>query len=292
MKTKEFTTRSKRKLYAIVIILIISSVLFRLLNDYQFEQTSLLFIGLPALVTVLVIKFSKRPKGLYGMMAYVITLFLLMSAILFGEGIPCILLASPLFYGVGALIIKLYKMSVDKENRIYSYGLIPVVLLLISDPQNFKSEEIHRVETVVEVAGLKSLEAFEKQPNFMENYPAYFRRVGFPKPISILGEGLEVGDYRHVGFKSDTRGIGTLSLRVIDVEEDKVVFDVPMDDTHMHHWLTWAKVTVNLRKVGENTEVTWVSEFSCDLGPSWYFLPIEKYTIDIMNAHLIRSYFN
>ena len=40
------------------------------------------------------------------------------------------------------------------------------------------------------------------------------------------------------------------------------------------------------------TEVIWTSQYTCDLGPKWYFQPIEDYTIEIMNEHLINSYFN
>jgi cob(I)alamin adenosyltransferase len=29
-----------------------------------------------------------------------------------------------------------------------------------------------------------------------------------------------------------------------------------------------------------------MSEYECDLGPSWYFEPIERYAVDVMNEHL------
>lgn len=290
-KTSDKTEKSKWNLYATVVILAVISMVFRFLNDVGWEQTSILFIGLPALITILVIRFTKRPKGLYGMMARVITLFLLMSSILLGEGVPCIILASPLFYGVGALIVKIYKISSNRNNKMYSFGLIPVVLLLVSDPQKFKSSEIHTVSTTIELKGDKSLSAFNNTPDFMKDYPLYFKRIGFPKPVNISGEGLEVGSVRNIDFLSDTRGMGTLSLRVCKLEKDKIVFEIPHDNTHMHHWLTWKKVTVELSSKGENTVVTWTSEFTCDLGPNWYFLPIEKYTVDVMNEHLINTYF-
>ncbi len=283
--------KGKLGLYATVFILAVASLGFRFLNESKLEQTSLLFVGLPALVTLLVIRFTNKPKSLYGAMARVITLFLLMSSILLGEGTPCIILASPLFYGVGALIIFLYKIMDDKNNRLYSYALIPALLVLIGQPQKFKSTEIHTVSTSLEITGHQSLSAFNQQPDFMQNFPTYFKRVSFPKPIGISGEGLKVGDYRNIDFVSDTRGLGTLSLRIIKIEDDKIVFDIPHDNTHMHHWMTWKKVTVELAPQGNNTLITWKSEFTCDLGPNWCFLPIEKYTVDIMHEHLINSYF-
>ncbi|MCP4523516.1 MAG: hypothetical protein GY828_04830 [Candidatus Gracilibacteria bacterium] len=289
-KRKTISEESKTKLYMVVVILVIVSIAFRLTNDIGLEQSSILFIGLPALITVLVIRFSKRPKRLYGMMARVVTLFLLMSSILFGEGVPCIILASPLFYGVGALIIWIYNMT-NKSNKMYSYAAIPIILLLVSDPQKFQSSEVHKVSTTIKVDGVKSLSVFNEKPDFMKNYPLYFKRIGFPKPVDIRTNGLEVGDSISIDFLSDTRGMGTLSLRVHEVNQNKIIFDIPHDDTHIHHWLTWKKVVVELSPKEGNTEITWTSEFTCDLGPSWYFLPIEKYTVDVMNEHLINTYF-
>ena len=49
---------------------------------------------------------------------------------------------------------------------------------------------------------------------------------------------------------------------------------------------------VNLKTVEENkTKITWTSKYTCDLGPSWYFGPMEEYAVNKMNLHLMNSYF-
>ena len=85
---------SKLKLYIVVGVLAIISILFRVINEFHFEQESLLFVGLPALITVLVIKFAKPSSSLFGFVFKIITLFLLMSSVVFGEGVVCILFAN------------------------------------------------------------------------------------------------------------------------------------------------------------------------------------------------------
>ena len=91
----------KNSLYLLVGILAALSLFVRVVSSLHLEQTSILFVGLPAIVTVLVIKFAKTPKTARGVAFQSITIFLLMSSVLFGEGLICILMAAPIFYGLG-----------------------------------------------------------------------------------------------------------------------------------------------------------------------------------------------
>ena len=67
------------------------------------EHTSLVFIGIPAIIAVTII-LMPRPKSVAGVILMTITLSLAMSAIVFGEGFVCILFAAPLFYLIGIVI--------------------------------------------------------------------------------------------------------------------------------------------------------------------------------------------
>ncbi len=281
-------------LYAFVAVLTIASITFRLINQFHFEQTSLLFVGLPALITVLMIRFSKTPKSAYGVVFRTITLFLLMSSIVLGEGTVCVLFAAPLFYGVAALIVFLFNYAKKKDkDKMYSLLVIPLIILL-AHPFGMKSTgEITTVSTTQTFANTIALTDLNKHPNFMLDYPAFFH-VGFPKPLDIQGEGLAIGDTRDIRFESTTKGIGTLSLQIAEASNQKIVFDIAKDETHIAHWLTWKKVEVEIipSEDQNSTTVVWTSHYTCDLGPQWYFAPLEKLTVDLMNQHLINSYFN
>lgn len=72
-----------------------------------------------------------------------------------------------------------------------------------------------------------------------------------------------------------------------------MVFEVVNDNTHIHHWLSWKEVTVTTKSNKNNTsKITWETKFTCDLGPIWYFEPLERYGVKLMNEHLINSFFN
>lgn len=281
----------KIKLYAIVLILVAASIAFRLLNDWKLEQTSLLFIGIPALIALLVIKHTNRPKTSYAVMFYVVSIFLLLCGVLLGEGLICIIIMSPLFYGVGAIIIaiKNYLIRKDKQN-LNAFILIPLLLLASQLYEINTTLEIHKISSTILIDRITYLSEMNASPNFTKNLPSFFK-IGFPKPVGITGQGIAVGDTRAIQFLSNTKGLGDLTLKIKEATPTSIVFEVMSDKTHIAHWLSYKEITVTQNKKDNNTEITWTTDFTCDLGPSWYFEPLEKAAIELMNEHLIRSYF-
>ena len=64
---------------------------------------------------------------------------------------------------------------------------------------------------------------FNQSPNFLKHLPTFFK-IGFPKPISINGTGTEIGDFRKIKFESNTKGIGTLHLKIKRKTKNSVTF--------------------------------------------------------------------
>jgi hypothetical protein len=293
MTRKSTKSSTKRNLYVLVGVLIVASITLRFLSDINFEQSSILFIGLPALITLLMIKYTKTPKNAYGVVFRVITLFFLMSSIVLGEGIVCILFSAPLFYGVAALVVFISEYLKKKNKEKLLSLVIAPVLLIISQPFDIKvAPEVQVVETFVTINKDVSIDAFNNSPDVLKNYPAFFK-IGFPKPLGIKGTGTNVGDSRDIQFESNTKGIGTLSLEVIEKNETSITFKPTKDDTHIDHWLTWNEMKIEIIESGPNqSTIKWTSQYQCDLGPRWYFEPLEEITVGVMNKHLIDVYFN
>tara|TARA_Y100000766_G_scaffold133686_1_gene115038 strand:- start:1445 stop:2350 length:906 start_codon:yes stop_codon:yes gene_type:complete len=292
--TQENPSNSKkRKLYVLVGVLVVASIAFRLISDYHFEQTSILFVGLPALMTLFMVKYSKTPKTAYGIVFKVITIFLLMSSILLGEGIVCVLFAAPIFYGVAALIVFIAQyLKRRNKSKLYSILIIPIILIVAQPFGIIVEPEIQTVETFVVINKNASIDSFKRTPDFLKDYPNFFK-IGFPKPLGIKGTGTNIGDSRNIQFESSTKGIGILSLKVIEKNDSIIVFEPTKDNTHINHWLTWNKMKVEIIKINPNqTKIRWTSQYQCDLGPSWYFEPLEEIAVEVMNKHLINAYFN
>lgn len=292
MDTESKKENSKRILYVIVAVLVLASMAYRLLVINHFEQSTLLFIGLPALITILVIKFTGTPKSTYGITFKIITLFLLMSGVLLGEGIACIIFAAPLFYGVAALVIFLNDQFGRKnKTKLKVLAILPFVffgteLLKIDEVPVLREVSVSRV-----ITNNVSMSNLNASPAFMEEIPSFFK-MGFPDPISIKGSGIRVGDFRKIEFESTTKGVGVLQLVIKEQAENKVVFEAVHDDTHIDHWLSWDEVEISLSpNIDGTTTVVWKTSFYCKLNPMWYFEPLERYAIAKSSNYLIDSYF-
>lgn len=284
-------TKNKTRLYLIIIVLAIASLSYRVLSGMELKQTSLLFVGIPTIITLLLVRYSKKPKSAYGVAFLTITLFLLISGIFLGEGFVCILFMAPIFYAVTAVLVWLYEFLKKKgKSKTYSFAVLPLLFLLFQPSEFVKEKTIHSIKTEKIIASNIALNSLNKSPDFLENLPRFFK-IGFPKPIKIKGGGLEKGAIRIIDFKSQTKGIGALKLKVNEVSKNKVVFDIVSDKTHIGTWLTYKKVTVEIVEKDGVKKVIWTTNFTCDLGPSWYFEEFEKYAINLMNLHLINSYF-
>ena len=109
MDTKKVNNR-KNILYGIVVVMAITNIAFKLLNEMRIEQTSILFVGIPALITILVIKYSKTPKSAASVVFTTVTIFLLLASVLLGEGMVCIIIMAPIFYLVAGVIVLIIKL--------------------------------------------------------------------------------------------------------------------------------------------------------------------------------------
>ena len=80
-----------------------ASVYYHLLLMNRLEQTSALFIGIPALIAAICV-LTPKPRTATGTAVKSVTLFLCIAGAFLGEGFICILMASPLFYLIAVLI--------------------------------------------------------------------------------------------------------------------------------------------------------------------------------------------
>jgi len=294
-ETKNQVTHSsdlQKALYGVVAILAVASLVYRGISYYGLETTSFLFVGIPAIIAIAVIRVFERPKTAYGAIFQVITIFFLLSAVLMGEGVVCIIMAAPIFYGVGAIIGLIVELLRKRDQaNLQAVFILPFLFIAGEGHKIFKQPPLRTITTTQIVSAQHSLDNLNTPPNFMEDLPLFFQ-MGFPKPIAIEGEGLEQGSLRKIQFESNTKGIGTLSLQIKKRSENHVVFKMVEDDSHINHWMRWHEITVSLHPNNDGTKtLNWTTQYYCTLGPSWYFEPIEYAAINISNQHLINCYF-
>ena len=127
------------KLIVWVVGLALFGIGYRAIAGVRLDQTSMLFIGLPAGLAI-VLTLLPRSENAIASALKGITIAIGMSGALLGEGIVCVLMAAPLFYLLG-LIIGIVT-EIDKRRARKEAKLLSVVALAAPahDRTSFKSK--------------------------------------------------------------------------------------------------------------------------------------------------------
>lgn len=286
-------SRSQWNLIFVILAVTFASIFFRVLKWRQLEHTSLLFIGIPAILAIIV-AFAPKAKTVTGAIVKAITIALLISGIFLGEGFICILMAAPLFYLVGFIVGAVMDAG-RKTNKVTMSCLVLLGLLPLSFEGSHQKLSLPREETVV-VERIVSAPAAEveralgQSPHFNAPLPMYLR-AGFPRPLEASGDGLQMGSVRVIHFSGSEAGhSGDLMMKVGAREPGYVRFDAVSDHSHIIHWLSWRSAEVRWTSVDAGrTRVEWRLNFRRRLDPAWYFRPWERYAARLAAGYLITT---
>jgi hypothetical protein len=288
---------SQRKLaqgmvIGLILLLAAGSIGYRLLVVHHLEQTSAMFIGLPAILAIGV-ALLPRSESATAAIVKVLSIFLLLSGVLLGEGFICILMATPLVLGMGAII----GVIIDNNRRPGARLLVVVPVMLLglegTSPQlSFPREEVVAVEKIVSASPADVRSRLAATPRFRTPLPLYLR-LKFPLPASCQGSGLQPGALRVIHFAGGEGKPGDLVMRVAESDETHVTFEAVRDTSHVAHWLRWEESRVDLAELAPGrTRVRWTIQFRRDLDPAWYFGPWERYAVRLAAGYLLDNVAN
>ena len=286
-----------RTAVGIILAVAVVSVLFRILKLGHLEHTSLVFIGIPTVLAIATVRFVPRPRSVTGVILKAITIALLVSGILLGEGFICIVMASPLFILVGVIIGKIAESNYWKYTRRGRRVLSVSILSMLSVASlegvfpgfAFSREESVTVTRVIDRSASDVAASLARTPRFEAPLPLFFR-MRFPHPARAEGAGLEVGDTRAVLFTHAGHRPGTLTMRVSSSVPGAVTFTAVSDDSYIKHWLTWEGADVAWSPVdATHTRVNWTVRYRRTLDPAWYFKPWERYGARLAAGYLITT---
>jgi hypothetical protein len=285
-------TSARRTLLACIAALVVASVAYRILIFQRLQHTSLVFIGIPALLALALT--GVQPKTSVGTVNKTIAIALCLSGVLFGEGFVCILMASPLFFLVGTIVAKLRARDEEEPSsteRWSHYGiafLAPLCLEGVVPKFEMPRAESVSVTRIVAATPDGVRAALSSGMRFDAELPR-FLQLGFPKPGRVSGEGLAVGDRRTIEFLHGHHP-GKLVLEVQKVEPNGVEFAAISDDSYITHWLTWRSAEVAWQDIGDGrTLVTWTLRYRRRLDPALYFKPLERYGVSLAAEYLIET---
>lgn len=287
--------RTLKPFIGIVIVTLIVSLLYRLLVYGNLEQSSLMFIGLPAVLAIL-LAFIPPSKTATGMIMKGISLFLLLLGILFIEGFICILMAAPLVYAVGFVIgILIDRSRVKRAMNRFRIVVFPALILLslegINETLSFPRQEVVTIETVIALPPALARARLSRGPTFDLTERPIFLKLGFPAPHSIEGEGTAVGDQWQIHFAGGEGEPGTCVFEVSESGSDHLQMRRIRDTSHISHWLDWQRAEWRLSPSDQGTRVTLTLHYRRLLDPAWYFKPIERYGVRKAAGYFIDQTF-
>lgn len=293
MTESESGRSARRTMVAVIVALTAASVAYRMLVIGGYEHTALVFIGIPALLALMLVQV--QPSTAKGTIHKTIALGLCLSGVLFGEAFVCILMAAPLFFAVGGLLSLGAKDGLeppegDSPNLKKWGALLLIPMSLEGVIPHYELPREHSVSVVRQVAGsVEQVRATLAAPMAFDASLPWFFRLGYPVPGDVSGSGLSIGDSRDIQFRHGHHP-GTLRLAVSSVEPHRVVFTAVSDDSYITHWLRWRRAEVSWREVAPGrTEVTWTLHYWRRLDPSWYFGPLERYGVGLAAHYLIET---
>jgi hypothetical protein len=284
------TASSSWPMIAGILGLTCASLMYRVLVMGGLEQTSALFIGLPAILAVFV---ALLPPGrsYTAMLLKITTLLLLLSGVLLAEGFICIVMAAPLFYAVGTFFGVLLDLLYPSSPTARVLLLSPLLVMSMEGVHPLLDSDRAEVITVsraVSMAPADITAALAARPVFDDPLPLPLQ-AGFPRPVSALGEGLDVGDRRLIHFAGGEGKPGALMMEVWSVEPGRVVFGCVEDSSHISHWLHWRSAEVTWRAEGGLTRVDWTMRYDRALAPAIWFAPTERLAVKIATGYLLDS---
>ena len=296
--TRRRLTAGQKRLIIVIVALAAASTAFHLLATTGYRHTAGVFIGIPTLLA-LIVATSGRPTTGTGVVMRVVTLSLLLSSIVFAEGMVCILLAAPIFYLVAFLVSEAVFVIRDglrkRKHRaffLFTLAILPTGFEGTIPGVEWNREESVTVSRVVPGTPADVRAALAARPGFAPALPPLLR-LGFPVPVATAGSGLALGEERTIVFAHKHGGHverGTLSFRIAECDSQFIRFAPVSDDSYVTHWLSWRSSEVEWRAVSPTaTRVEWTLRYRRRLDPAWYFKPLERYGVGVAARYLIDA---
>ena len=271
---------------------------YNLLTVGGLKQTAALFVGLPAIVAI-IITLTPRARTATGTAVKGVTIALFVSGMFLGEGVVCVLMMAPIFYAIGigiGLIVDSARQRGDRSRvsniKLRCWIAAPVLFFSLEGMSPGLSFPRHATVTrtaIVDAPVADVVAALASTPRFDEPLPFYLR-LGFPRPVHCRGSGLRVGDERIVRFVTLDHAHGDLHLRIVESDESRVVFDTVSDTSKIGAWMAWKQIEVTWTAVDDvRTQVSWRVAYERRLDPAWYFAPWQRYAVGLSAEYLIEA---
>lgn len=254
-------------------------------------DSALLFVGIPCLLGLLVGLVPTR--GGPGSVFQVVTVVLLLASALLHEGAICVLLASPLVYGVAFAAYGLVRRAgrPDRRRPAAAHAVAPVLLLLLGlegvVPGTRVLPDQRAAASAVVAPSCTDFEAAlarGPRPDPADR-GLLLEAAGYPTPTAASGEGLGVGRRWRLAV-----GGGEIVTEVTGRSARQVDFAVLDDATApTRRWVRLRAATLRWEATPAGCRAEVDVAYSRRLDPGWYFGPVTSVFMDAGARTFLRG---
>lgn len=277
---------------ALIAAAVVFAILYNLLVLKDLNHSGLMFIGLPAVLAV-ILALTPKAKTVTGGIMKGMALSLLVLAPLLHEGLICILIVSPLYFGIGLIV----GLTLDHQRKhrnatlsCLAVMLMPLALEGTTPDFTLPREEAASVTRIVDAPAAAVAASLAQSPRLDLPLPGILR-IGFPIPLSASGAGSAIGDTRRIHFSAaESVPAGDLLVRITQSDPGHLRTEVVENNTKLASWLLWTTSDVTWHPLDPtHTEVTWTMTFRRQLDPVWYFAPMQRAAVRQAAAYMIAT---
>ncbi|QIK75103.1 hypothetical protein [Nocardioides piscis] len=236
-------------------------------------DTALFFVGVPCLMAFVIGILPGRTSA--GAVFQVVTVALLLVSAFLHEGALCVLLVSPLVYGMAFTVYGLARLAEQADKRRYGLGALLVLVALEGATPGMRVSPQHEVDAErIVAADCADFEAsLARGPRIdQEADRGWLLRVAqYPTPTTATGAGLDLGDTWELGMPA-----GTITTEVVERAERRIVFDVTADGARTTRWVTLQQGTLTWEQADEGCRADLSLSFVRDLDPAFWFGPLAE----------------
>jgi hypothetical protein len=236
-----------------------------------------------------ILALTPRSRSTTGVTIKGVTVALILSGLILGPGVVCILVSAPIFFLFAIAVSSAFEPG--RDGSVQAPFVVAIMAGLATEGVLFTTDT-HEVVTqsrVIDMTGAAFAARLASPPKLDHRLP-FILRLGFPAPTAAGGEGLALGTERRL-FLTDRnihftllgksgRVDGEVAFRVAARGDEWVRFDLVRDESHVAKWLTWRSTHVRWRELpNDHLLVTWEVSYERKLDPGWYFGPILRFGV-------------
>ncbi len=246
-------------------------------------DSALLFVALPCVLALMIGLLPTRND--WGMLFQALTVVLLLCSALLHEGALCVLIASPLVYGFGGLVLWITRSATRDHPGGHRLLALPALALMAVSLEGavpglrVSPEQDARAQRIVAADCATFEAALDRGPRFRpEDRGILLRLAKYPTPSAATSpDGLRPGSTWRLSMPDGViTSTVTMAERDLGTGGGQLAFEVTDDTARTSRWVTLRAGHISWRGTPEGCLATLTIDYRRHLDPAFWFGPVSE----------------